>query len=72
MIFKDSKVYDILKLIALLALPIGTFISTFCGVWGIPYGEQIMQTFAALDVLVGTLVTASKMAYDKQKTDGQE
>ena len=24
MIFKDSKVYDILKLIALLALPIGT------------------------------------------------
>ena len=66
MIFKDSKVYDILKLIALLALPIGTFISTFCGGWGIPHGEQIMQTFAALDVLVGALVTTSKVAYDKE------
>ena len=66
MIFKNSKVYDILKLIALLALPLGTFISTFFGIWGIPHGEQIMQTFAALDVFVGALVTASKVAYDKE------
>lgn len=72
MIFKDGKVYDILKLVALIALPVGTFISTFCGVWGIPYGEQIMQTFAALDVLVGALVTASKFAYDNRESNGLE
>lgn len=67
MIFKNNKIYDALKIIALLALPLGTFISTFCGVWGIPYGEQIMQTFAALDVLVGALVTTSKFAYDNKE-----
>lgn len=66
MIFENSKIYDILKIIALLALPLGTFISTFFGIWGIPHGEQIMQTFAALDVFVGALVTASKVAYDRE------
>lgn len=68
MVFENNKIYDILKIIALLALPLGTFISTFCGVWGIPYGEQIMKTFAALDVLVGALVTASKFAYDNKES----
>lgn len=72
MIFKDSKVYDILKLIALIALPVGTFVSTFCGIWGIPYGEEIMQTFAALDVFVGAFVTASKVAYDNREAGGQK
>lgn len=71
MIFKDSKVYDILKLVALIALPVGTFISSFCTIWGIPYGEQIHQTFISLDVLLGAFVTASKVAYDKE-TNGQE
>lgn len=67
MIFKDSKNYDMLKTIALLILPIGTFLSTFCGIWGIPHGEQIMQTFAALDVLAGAFVTVSKREYDFYK-----
>ena len=68
MIFKDSKVYDVLKLIALLALPVGTFVSSFCTIWGIPYGEQIHQTFIALDVLLGAFVTASKAAYDNRES----
>lgn len=65
MVFKDSKTYDRLKFIALLILPIGTFISTFCGIWGIPYADQIMQTFAALDVLAGAIVTISASAYKR-------
>ena len=46
-----NKTYDTLKLIALLVLPIGTFVSTFFDIWGIQYGQQIQQTFIALDVL---------------------
>ena len=69
MIFKDGKVYDILKLVALIALPVGTFISSFCTIWGIPYGEQIHQTFISLDVLLGAFVTVSKAAYDKETND---
>lgn len=66
MIFENGKNYDRLKFLALLVLPIGTFLSTFFNIWGIPHGEQIMQTFAALDVLVGTLVTISNQAYKRQ------
>lgn len=66
MVFSNSRTYDILKFIALLILPIGTFISTFCSIWGIPYADQIMQTFAALDVLMGAFVTISASAYNKR------
>ena len=62
----SNNTYDNLKLIALLVLPIGTFLSTFFDIWGIPYGQQIQQTFIALDVLCGALVTIAKAQYDKR------
>lgn len=62
----SDTAYDILKIIALLVLPIGTLVSTFCSIWNIPYGEQIMQTFAALDVFCGAVVTIAKSIYDAQ------
>lgn len=66
----SNKTYDILKVIALLVLPIGTFVSTFFEIWGIPGAEQIQQTFIALDVLCGALVTISKQIYDKRQQHG--
>ncbi len=65
----SNKVYDALKLIALLVLPIGTFVSTFFNIWGLPAGEQIQQTFIALDVLCGALVTVAKARYDADGGD---
>ena len=62
----SNKTYDTLKTIALLVLPIGTFVSTFFDIWGIPYGQQIQQTFIALDVFCGALVTIAKSIYDSQ------
>lgn len=67
----SNKTYDTLKTIALLVLPIGTLISTFCSIWNIPYGEQIMQTFAALDVFCGAVVTVAKSIYDSQQNGGK-
>lgn len=63
----SNKTYDTLKLIALLVLPIGTFISTFFDIWGIPCAEQIQQTFIALDVLCGALVTIANEMYKRAK-----
>lgn len=63
----SNKTYDILKLAALLVLPIGTFISTFFDIWGIPYGKEIQQTFIALDVLCGAIVTIAKAQYDARR-----
>ena len=62
----SNKTYDTLKTIALLVLPTGTLISAFCNIWNIPYGDQIMQTFAALDVFCGAVVTIAKARYDAQ------
>lgn len=67
MIFKDSKTYDRLKFIALLILPVGTFLSTFCGIWfDAAIADKIMQTFAALDVMAGAVVTISATAYKRK------
>lgn len=62
----SNRTYDTLKIIALLIIPIGTFISTFLNIWGIGYAEQIQQTFIALDVLCGAVVTIAKIQYDKK------
>lgn len=61
----SNATYDKLKIIALLVLPIGTFLSTICGIWGIPYADQIQQTFIALDVLVGAIVTVANELYKR-------
>lgn len=62
----SNRTYDALKLIALLVLPIGTFLSQFFDIWGLPYGSQIQATFVALDVLCGALVTIAKAQYEKR------
>lgn len=38
-----NKIYDVLKYIALIVLPaIGTLYFAVAGIWGLPYGEQIV------------------------------
>lgn len=59
-----DKAYDRLKTIALIILPVGTFIATFLDIWGIPGATQVQQTFIALDVLAGALVSIAKQRYD--------
>lgn len=62
----SNKTYDALKIIALLVLPVGTFLSQFFDIWGLPYGAQVQATFVALDVLCGALVTIAKSIYDRR------
>ena len=70
MIFKNSKVYDILKEIALVILPaIGTLYFALAGIWGFPYAEQILGTITAIDTFLGVVLHISKSAYDKQEAE---
>jgi len=62
----SNKTYDTLKTIALLVLPLGTFVSTIFDIWGVQYSQQIQQSFIALDVLCGAVVTIAKARYDAQ------
>lgn len=61
-----SKVYDILKWVALIALDaIGVFYSTIADIWGLPFGEPVLKTCAALSLLVGALIGVSTAQYYK-------
>ncbi|MGN0378536.1 MAG: phage holin [Butyrivibrio sp.] len=65
----SDKVYNVLKRIATIVLPaIGTFYFTLSGIWGFPYGEQIIGTITAADTCLGILIGISTSTYNKQVT----
>lgn len=67
----SNKVYDVLKYIAQIALPaLGTLYFALSGIWGLPYGEQIVGTIAAVDTCLGVLLGLSSAAYNKNRKDG--
>lgn len=61
-----NKTYDTIKTIALLIMPALTFFAALVDVWGIPYGEQIVATLAALDTFAGAVVAILAANYHKQ------
>ena len=64
----SNRVYDILKWISLVALDaLGLFYSTMSSVWGLPFGDKILETCAALSLLLGTLIGVSSAKYHKDK-----
>ena len=67
MIFKNSKIYDVLKWIALVVLPaIGTLYFALSSIWGLPYGEQIVGTITAVDTFLGAILGISSIQYAKK------
>lgn len=63
----SNKVYDILKWIALVALDaVGLFYKTIAVIWGLPLGDEVMATCAALSVLIGALIGISSAQYNKK------
>lgn len=67
----SNTTYDIIKLVALIIAPVVTFITAIINIWGIPYGDQIVASLVAFDVLCGSLVAILKAIYDKQ-TGGEK
>ena len=62
----SNKVYDALKWIALYLLPaLGTLYFALSGIWGLPYGEQIVGTITAADTFLGVLLGISSATYNK-------
>ena len=62
----SNKTYDILKWIALVALPA---LTTFYGVVGatlnIPYTQEILTIAVAFDTMLGTMLGISNSKYNK-------
>lgn len=61
-----NKTYDALKWIALYLLPaLGTLYFALSGIWGLPYGEQVVGTITAADTFLGVLLGISSASYKK-------
>lgn len=64
----SNKAYDILKWIALVALnAVGVFYKTAAEIWGLPYGEAVMETCAALALCIGALIGVSGATYHAER-----
>lgn len=60
----SNKMYDALKWIAMVVLPaLGTLYFTLAGIWGLPYGEQIVGTIVAIDTFLGVILGISSVRY---------
>ena len=69
----NNKTYDILKWIAQYLLPAaGTLYFALAGIWGLPYGEQIVGTIIAVDTFLGVLLGISSAQYKKSTLDDKE
>ena len=62
----SNKMYDALKWIALVFLPaLATLYFALAGIWGFPYGEEIVGTITAADTFLGVLLGISSAQYKK-------
>ena len=59
----SNKMYDILKVVALIVLPLAALITSLSDIWGIPYGQEISQTLIALNVFLGAILKTSSDKY---------
>ncbi len=72
MIFKNSKVYDVLKWITSVALPASlTLYLALANIWGWPMAQAVGATGSAVIAFLGVILGISSIEYAKQaNTEG--
>ena len=66
----NDKVYNILKWVAMIVLPaVGTLYSALAGIWGFPYGVQIVGPILAVDTCRGAILGIRSATYEKKNQD---
>lgn len=68
----SNKVYDRLKVTALILTPVLAFLASLVNIWGIPYGEQLTATLTAIDTLIGAVVVVASKAYKPPEEETTE
>lgn len=63
----SSKVYDVLKWVAMIVLPaLATLYMGLASIWGFPYGEEISGTITLVDTFLGAVLMISTHQYNKR------
>lgn len=66
----NSKLYDVLKPIALIWLPaLATLYFALAAIWGIPDAQNVVGTLSAVDAFLGAVLGISSNGY-KANSDG--
>ena len=69
----SNRAFDIMKWIAMYLLPsLGTLYFALAGIWGFPYGEQVVGTITALDTFLGVILGISTAQYRAQNEEEEE
>jgi hypothetical protein len=69
----SNKTYDVLKWVAMYLLPaLGTLYFALAGIWGFPYGEEIVGTITAVDTFLGVILGISNAQYKKENIEEGE
>ena len=64
----SNKTYDTLKWVAMYLLPaLGTLYFALAGIWGLPYGEQVVGTITAVDTFLAVILGISTNIYKKNQ-----
>ena len=61
----SNRMYDFAKMVALIGAPVVVFLSALCNIWNVPHAAELTATLAAMDTLIGAIVTALKADYDR-------
>lgn len=70
----SNKVYDTLKIIALIILPaFGTFYFAIAQIWGLPAADEVVKSIIAFDTFLGVIVKLGDASYNASEAryDGQ-
>lgn len=69
----NSKVYDVLKWVAIIVLPaLATLVTVVFRVWNIPYGAEIAQTVTAIATFLGAILCISNATYKAKVEEDSE
>lgn len=64
----NDNTYKIAKWVAMYLLPAaGTLYFALAGIWGFPYGEEVVGTITAVDTFMGVILGISTAQYNKVK-----
>ena len=73
MIFKNSKVYDILKWVCLTVVPaLNILITALCGIYGWTWGPIVVGTIDAVAAFVGAILGFGAIKYMKSLNNTKE
>lgn len=64
----NNRTYDVLKWITQILIPaLATLYFALAGIWGFPYGEQIVGTLTAIDTFLGVCLGISSRQYNAEE-----